>query len=105
ENFEAVEAFPHHPPRPTHYYMLPTVTGGDGTKLAKLLDFFKPASGVDHDLLHAFFLSLFWGGSPGSRPAYLFTANKDDPQGGRGIGKSKVAQMGGHLVGGYIGAE
>jgi hypothetical protein len=66
------------------------------------LAIFSPATLVDFDLLKAFFLSLFWGGAPGARPAWLFTSDDDDPQGGRGVGKSTVAKLGARLVGGHI---
>jgi len=32
-------------------------------------------------LIKAFLLTLFWGGRPGARPVFLFTAPDDDPQG------------------------
>jgi hypothetical protein len=105
ECFDAVEAIPHHPPLPRHYYMHPPLTGGDGEALRQLLGCFRPATPVDHDLLHAFFLSLFWGGPPGARPAWLFTAEANDPEGGRGVGKSRLAQLGARLVGGAVGVE
>lgn len=101
EGFNAVESFPHHPPIPGHYYMHPSVSGGNGKALRELLGRFRPASPVDADLIKAFVLSLFWGGPPGARPAWLFTSKEDDPEKGRGVGKSKLAMLIARLVGGY----
>jgi hypothetical protein len=100
-DYDAIELFPHHPLLPRTYYMHPQPVGGDGAALRELLGIFTPATLVDFDLLKAFFLSLFWGGAPGARPAWLFTSD-DDPQGGRGVGKSTVAKLGARLVGGHI---
>ena len=48
------------------------------------------------------FLTAFWGGPPGERPAFLLESDPDDPQGGRGVGKSKLAQFLARLAGGHI---
>jgi hypothetical protein len=37
EAFEAVEAYPHEPPLPGHFYLHPPVCGGDGAALRNLL--------------------------------------------------------------------
>lgn len=71
-------------------------------RLGLLLDFFCPATPVDRELLKAFFLTLFWGGPPGSRPAFLITGPEDDPFQGRGIGKTKVSEVAAELAGGYV---
>jgi hypothetical protein len=105
ERYDAVEGFPHYPPLPRHYYMHPEPEGGDGKALSGLLERFRTATLVDADLIRAFFLSLLWGGEPGQRPAWLFTAKDDDPEGGRGVGKSRVPQLGSRLVGGHIDAS
>lgn len=102
ERYNDLERFPHEPLLSGHYYMHPPTAGGDGIRFQQLLRFFCPASDLDADLVKAFFLTLFWGGRPGSRPAFLFTGKADDPKGGRGIGKSTIPHMGAHLAGGYI---
>lgn len=102
EAYDAVESYPHWPPLPSTYYMHPPVTGGDGRALRELVRRFSPATPVDQDLIEAFFLSLLWGGPPGSRPAWLFTCEEGDSKGGRGVGKSTVAKLGARLVGGHI---
>jgi hypothetical protein len=101
EDYLAVEPFPHQPLIPRHDYVHPAPSGGNGVALARLLDRFSPASDIDADLIKAFFLTLLWGGQPGSRPAWLFTAERDDPKGGRGLGKTTVAKMGAREVGGH----
>ncbi len=102
DDYDAVEAFPHWPNMPRTYYMHPATGGGDGKALRHLLARFNPATLVDGDLLRAFFLSLAWGGPAGQRPAWLFTAEDDDPGTGRGVGKSTVPKMGSYLFGGHI---
>jgi hypothetical protein len=104
ENFRAVEAYPHEPRLPEHYYLHPGLEGGDGGTLDRLLDRFSPASREDRELIRAFFVTLAWGGPPGQRPGFLFLAPDDDPRGGRGVGKSAVAQAGGQLFGGLLDA-
>jgi hypothetical protein len=102
EAFDAVEAFPHYPPLPRTCYMHPLPTGGDGKALAGLLDRFTLATAADADLVRAFFLSLLWGGQPGQRPAWLFTSEEGDTEGGRGVGKSALVRAGARLVGGHV---
>lgn len=102
EAYDAVEPFPHHPPMRRHYYMHQPPRGGDGKALRRLLKRYRPATLIDEDLLLAFFLQLLWGGPPGGRPAWLFTSSPDDPEKGRGVGKSTVAKHGARLVGGHI---
>ena len=79
------------------YYSSDQPEVGDGTHLEQFLDFFRPATDVDRQLLKAFVLTLFWGGPPGSRPIFVITS--DD---GRGAGKSKAAQLIASLAGGYL---
>jgi hypothetical protein len=105
ERFESVETMPHEPKLPDCYYCHPEPKGGDGKALARLLDRFEPSTLIDHDLIHALFLSALWGGPPGQRPAWLIESEDDDGQGGRGVGKSKLAQALAKLVGGHIDAR
>ena len=102
ENYDAVEAYPHHPRGPRTYYMHPEPQGGDGKALAELAGRFRPATPVDHDLIISMLLTLLWGGEPGQRPAFLLTAKEGDAQGGRGVGKSKLVQLLARLVGGHV---
>jgi hypothetical protein len=103
EDFDSVEELPHYPPLPRTYYVPREPEGGDGERLRQMVQFFRPATLVDHDLIVAFFLSLFWGGKPGQRPAWLVTAeDENDAEKGRGIGKTTLVEMGGYLVGGAV---
>lgn len=105
EAYEAVEVVPHEPKLPALYYMHPGLPRPTGTALPQLLARFQPASDVDADLLKALFLTLFWGGSPGQRPAFLIESEDDDRMGGRGVGKSKLAHAVARLAGGHIDAR
>jgi hypothetical protein len=83
----------------------PSLEGGDGTALAGLLERFKPATEEDRVLLKALFLSPFWGGPYGQRPAWLIASDEDGTgaaDGGRGTGKTTLARMVGRLAGGAI---
>jgi hypothetical protein len=102
EKFAAIERLPHHPPYPTHFYLHPQIQGGDGAALRELLKRFLPATDVDYDLLHAAMLTLVYSGPLGKKPALLFEAEDDDPDAGRGVGKTKTAQALAHLAGGHI---
>jgi hypothetical protein len=102
ERFDAVEPFPHHPPMPGHYYMhSPLPPGGSGAFL-ELLRRFNPSTPVDSDLIAAAFMTPFAGIEPGQRPAFLITAEDDDEDGGRGTGKTTLAELAGRLCGGHI---
>jgi hypothetical protein len=105
EAFDSLETMPHEPPMPGLYYLHPAAQGGDGSALAKLLAFFSPATGEDAVLLRALFLSAFWGGPCGQRPAWIITSDEDGTgakDAGRGVGKTTVATMLGRLAGGLM---
>jgi hypothetical protein len=82
--------------------MHPPLPATDGTFLDGLVSYFSPLTPVDGNLIKAFILGLAFGGPPGSRPAWLFTAPSDDPQAGRGVGKSKLIELASELVGGML---
>jgi hypothetical protein len=102
ENFDAVEAYPHWPELPGHYYCHPPIAKGDGRALTDLVSRFCPETEEDGSLITGLFLSLFTGLPPGQRPGWLVTASEDDPHAGRGVGKSTLIEMGGRLVGGVV---
>jgi hypothetical protein len=105
ECFSSVEGMPHEPHLPGYYYCHPEPCGGDGAALSRLIDQFEPATPVDRDLIRALFLSVLWGGPPGQCPAWLIESEDDDGKGGRGIGKSKLAQAVAELAGGHVDAR
>src|SRR5262245_9983964 len=82
--------------------MYPPLPEKDGEYLEEFIAFFKPLSSTDGELIMAFVVSLAWGGAPGSRPAWLFTAPESDSHGGRGVGKSKLIELCAEVVGGMI---
>jgi hypothetical protein len=100
--YDSVERFPHWPPLPQTFYLHPLLPSTDGHYLEAFLDFFSPYTSIDRQLIRAFIASLLWGGPPGSRPAWLFTAPDEDPEGGRGVGKSKIIEFCAELVGGMM---
>jgi hypothetical protein len=92
QQFDAIETLPHWPPLPRTYYMHQRVPEPAGL-LERLIDFFHPVSPLDRELIKAMFLTLFWGGSPGSRPAFLVTGPDQDLEQGRGVGKTQLSQI------------
>jgi len=102
EAFEALERVPHWPALPGTYYMHPDLPDTDGEHLEHFVGFFSPQTDVDRELVKSFLLCLCWGAPPGARPAFLVTAPEDDPQQGRGVGKSKLIELSGELVGGML---
>jgi hypothetical protein len=102
-DYVAVEAFPHFPPMARHYYCHPAVAGGDGSALHGLLSRFEPATDADADLIYALFLTGFWGGRPGQRPAFLVrSVEEGDVRRGRGAGKSTLVKLFAYLLDGYV---
>ena len=102
ERFDAVEVFPHWPPVNGIYYMHPEVPEATG-RLGELVNMFCPSTDEDRELILAFILSMFWGGQPGQRPAFVFTGPDDDDQQGRGVGKSTAPQLLAHgLLDGFL---
>jgi hypothetical protein len=100
--FDAVESFPHWPQLGRHYYLHRRLEGGDGSALRTLLERFNPATPIDADLLLAFYLSTAAGLPPGTRPAWLFTAEDGDDRQGRGVGKTAAVEINAELFGGYV---
>lgn len=97
DHYDAIELFPHEPPLAGHYYAYESVEPGDGTALAKLLERFEPETPIDRDLIQAAFMTPLWGGRGGARPCFVVTSDH-----GRGVGKTKVAEMVGRLYGGTM---
>lgn len=101
ESFDDLQTFPHYPARPGTYYLHPPLPEDGIGAFDELLAHFLPATDADRYLIRAFFLTLVWGGSEGSRPVFVFEAAAEG-QPGQGSGKSTVAMAAGELLGGFI---
>ncbi len=102
QQFDAIETLPHWPSLPRTFYSHQPVPEPAGL-LETLLDYFNPDSPLDRELIKAMILTLFWGGPPGSRPAFLVTGPEQDPEQGRGVGKTQLCQIPAEeLAGGYV---
>jgi hypothetical protein len=88
DRYDAVEELPHEPTIAGIYYRGKMPAPGNGDHLRWLIDRFRPETTIDADLIQAAFLTAFWGGAPGRRPAFVITSDH-----GRGVGKSTVAEM------------
>lgn len=93
---------PHFPAREGVYYSpYPLYHQGTGY-FNELLNMFYPATELDRYLIKALFMTPFWGCAGGERPAFIITAEDDDEQGGRGVGKSKLTDALGVISGGSL---
>lgn len=97
QRYRAVENMPHEPAIEGHYYACQQPASGNGETLRALLDRFEPATPIDRDLIQSALMTLFWGGHGGTRPCFLFTSDH-----GRGVGKSKNAEMLASVGGGIV---
>jgi hypothetical protein len=95
--YEAISLLPHEPPMSGVYYRGQLSDGGDGRYLNQFVDLFRPATPLDRILITAAVLTTVWGGPAGMRPAFVITS--DD---GRGVGKTKLAVLIAHIVGGAL---
>lgn len=98
--YDAVEAQPHFPPMARHYYTCTQPKPGNGDALRQMVARFTPSTTIDRDLLLALFVTPFWGGLPGQRPAFVLTSDA-----GRGAGKTTACEIAGHLAGGLMTVE
>jgi hypothetical protein len=99
-NFSAIERLPHFPQMPGCYYACQFPNPGSGETLRRLIARFSPSTTIDRDLLLAAFVTPFWGGQPGSRPAIVLTSDA-----GRGAGKTTAVKMISRLAGGHLAIE
>lgn len=97
QSYETIEVMPHHPAMEGVYYRCQTPPAGDGRYLRQLVDFFRPSTTIDRDLITSAFVTPAWGGPPGCRPAFVVTAKQ-----GRGAGKTTLVKAVAHLYGGFI---
>lgn len=99
EEFKDIQRYAHFPPIEGIYYTCKQPEPGDGEQLAKMLDFFCPATAEDRELILAALATTFWGGPPTQRPVFLISAATGA---GQGTGKSTLAAMIARLTGGAI---
>jgi hypothetical protein len=102
EQYTDATSYPHFPAIENVLYNHPSPIEGTGQALEGLLDFFTPATEHDRELILAFILTLFWGGPPGSRPAFLITSDDESVNQGRGFGKTTLLELCGNLCGGLL---
>lgn len=95
-------SYPHFPAIENVLYNHPIPIEGTGEALEGLLDYFTPATDHDRELIRALILTLFWGGPPGSRPAFLITSDDESVNHGRGFGKTTLLELCGNLCGGLL---
>ena len=99
--FEQITGLPHYPKLETVFYS--KIFGAESTgALDQLIRMFNYATDADRQLLMAMFLTPFWGGPGGSRPAFLIDGLENDPLGNRGIGKTSITDALAHLAGDCI---
>lgn len=97
-----ISILPHFPPRPGYYYVPMELPESSEAAFEQLLSLFNPATNGDAEILKSAFLSLFWGGPPGHKPAFVFMGMDDDDGGGRGVGKTTLTDIMADLCGGAI---
>lgn len=100
EQFDDVSKHPHFPPLDRILYDHPEPLYVDGEALNEFLNFFSPSTAEDRELIKAFLLTLFWGGKPGQRPAFLITTDGSGPHKGVGAGKTTLVEKCSELCGG-----
>lgn len=99
ERFDSIEILPNHPRLPRTFYLTPALTKIDQTcpRFREFCGMFNPASNIDGLLIQAALLTPMWGGSPGTRPAFIFSSEH-----GRGAGKTATAQAIAQVYGGAV---
>ncbi len=101
KKFDFVSNSPHWPPLKGVHYLKPPQGMATGA-LDQLISMFQPSTEFDRQMLKAALITPFWGGRGGSRPLFVLDGEEKDPEGGRGIGKSKFVEVVAYLSGGFI---
>jgi len=86
--YEAAEALPHYPPAPNTWYAPAKLPKGNRSLITELCDKLNWHTEIDRGLLEAALLTMFWGGSCGTRPAFVLSS-----QYGAGAGKTTTVGM------------
>jgi len=98
DRFLAVSDLPHEPPMGGYYYLPLELPDATGEHLEELVSSFNAATEHDRMLMLACLLTMFWGGTPGTRPGFIFDAESP------GSGKSATVEAitgiagGAHIV-------
>lgn len=98
EAYDLITALPHYPPI-KEIFCSRTIAPAKTDKLDGLINMFNFATDVDRQLLKAMFMTPFWGGAGGTRPAFLIDGLVNDAMGNRGIGKTSITDALVHLCG------
>lgn len=96
-NYQSVELLPHEPAFEDSYYLPMELPKSDGSALTEFIEHLNPETPLDRDLLTAALLTMGWGGPCGARPAFVLTSRH-----GRGVGKTKTAELLAQVFGGAI---
>lgn len=89
EKFDLISELPCYPEMPGVFYSKKIAPEENGT-LDHLIGLFNFATDVDRQLIKAMFMTPFWGGECGQRPAFLIDGLDSDKAGNRGIGKTTI---------------
>lgn len=99
EEFLELSTIPHEPPIKNFFYLkFQKKNDQTSSSFLKMLQAFSPATPLDAKLIAAAFMTPFWGGDGGTRPAFVITSEKTEEKGGRGVGKSVMVDAVGWLV-------
>ena len=102
EQFDDFASYPHFPRIDRILYDHSEPVYAEGEALDEFLNFFSPSTPEDRELIKALVLTLFWGGEPGQRPAFLITTDGSGPANGVGAGKTTVVETCSKLCGGFL---
>lgn len=100
--YDAVMDYPTFPAFKNTYYLKSLDYEKDSRHLSRLVSKFNPATPVDRSLIKAMFMTVFWGGQPGTRPLFVVDSDDQETTGGRGVGKTFLTEVVSYLVGGFI---
>lgn len=102
KRYERVDFLPHVPAIETVYYPKKFKSSeGYSGKLDELVALWTPYEDEDRELIKAAFLTPFWGGPAGKRPA-IFIEKGDPADPGQGIGKTNLCDAIATIAGGSI---
>lgn len=95
--YTLVAEIPHHPPIEGVHYLPCDLPPPTGERLKEFIDHLNPETENDRLLMLAALLTTIWGGPPGARPMFCFTAATK-----QGSGKTATAYAIADVVGGVF---